>query len=360
MNRSDDVLSLTQQTYIGIGLATSSLSLIGCLLIICTYLTIKKLRTTGRKILLYLSLANIGVCVGTFIAYGSVIEYIIPSWHWYSLCAVAACISVVFRLSSYLWTTALGVYLYMSLSWRRMSIAGKLLIPFHIVCWTFPVAVMGAALASGAVGFNQGVSSKQIRPPYCYVDSTRAAYITWSFVAGMGWQVGAVIICFLSYLLIQLSLLREKRKKEVDESTEELLLTIHTANIKLRHVLILFVFISIPGIWHFMSTFYTASPEWLFILAVIGDNSQGFVNAVFFCFLTKKVRRTLCSKIRSKLKKCLCSRRPVKRGADLAGIKLGSEGENLVQMQEMELWDDNAPDDNVLWQQKKKEKEVYC
>lgn len=139
MNLSEDnVLSPSQQTYIGVGLATSSLSLIGCLLIICTFLTIKKLRTTGRKILLYLSLANIGVCVGNCITYGGVIEYVRPSWQWYSLCAVAACISIAFRLSSYLWTTALGVYLYMSLSWHRMSVAGKLLYPFHIICWTFP------------------------------------------------------------------------------------------------------------------------------------------------------------------------------------------------------------------------------
>ena len=132
-------LALTlDAAYIDVGIATSVFSLIGCAFIIGIYCGFSSLRTTGHRLLVYLTICNIGVCAGHITGATTVLYYREFSYRSFPPCAISGAFTIVSRLSSYLWTCALSLYVCLSLSKKRSRFANKLIIPFHLVCWIFP------------------------------------------------------------------------------------------------------------------------------------------------------------------------------------------------------------------------------
>ena len=130
-------MSAVDQSYLGLAAFTALLSILGCVVVILTYITIRGKRTMGRKVLVYISVCNLGSCIGTLMAIGNDVTFDEVSWRSYPTCEAAGAISIVCNMGGYLWTSTLAIFLYLSICWKR-DVAKTVMWPAHVICWGFP------------------------------------------------------------------------------------------------------------------------------------------------------------------------------------------------------------------------------
>lgn len=110
-------------------LISCALSFLGSLLIILTYVIWTDLRTTPRKLLVFLSLADLL----------SAISYSYGVWKVFTEdsldCTVQGAISTFANTSSFFWTVAIAIYLYIFLVKSSQRLADSLVLYFHLVRW---------------------------------------------------------------------------------------------------------------------------------------------------------------------------------------------------------------------------------
>lgn len=108
-------------------LFSCALSFLGSSLIILTYIIWSDLRTTPRKLLVYLSVSD----------WLSAVSYAFGVWkvfHKDSLdCVVQGAISTFANTSSFFWTVAIAVYLYVFIVRSSQRLADSLVLIFHLV-----------------------------------------------------------------------------------------------------------------------------------------------------------------------------------------------------------------------------------
>ena len=119
-------------------LVTSALSFLGAWLILYTFLTIVEVRTTGRKILVYLSFTDCFLSMGNIIGGVALIYHDEDPLKSGYVCFMAAVLVVFTSACGALWTAALGVYIYVCLVWKFLTLANKMVWIFHFLCWGIP------------------------------------------------------------------------------------------------------------------------------------------------------------------------------------------------------------------------------
>lgn len=127
--------------YVSLTITVSSLSIFGTLLIIGTYVGYPDLRTTSRKLLLYLSIADlITASTNIFGMIWFLKEEILKlnGTDVNLFCRMPAVIGIFSVNASFWWTVFLAIYLYICIAWNRHSLADKLVFVFHIVAWILP------------------------------------------------------------------------------------------------------------------------------------------------------------------------------------------------------------------------------
>lgn len=106
------------------------LSALGSSLLVATHALWPDLRSRARRLLLFLSLADLLSAVSYF--YGVLQDFSGPSWD----CVLQGALSTFANTSSFFWTVAIALYLYLSIVRSlRGPRAGHLLWAFHIVRW---------------------------------------------------------------------------------------------------------------------------------------------------------------------------------------------------------------------------------
>lgn len=123
-NGNQTVVNLSEQAAV---LFTCALSVVGSSLTILTFLLWPDLRTTPRTLLLYLSLSD----------WLSAASYAFGVWRAFrsdSLdCTVQGALSTFANSSSFFWTVAIAVYLYVFIVRSSQRVADSLLLVFHLV-----------------------------------------------------------------------------------------------------------------------------------------------------------------------------------------------------------------------------------
>lgn len=108
-------------------LCTCALSFLGSSLIIVTYLVWSDLRTTPRKLLVYLSVSD----------WLSAVSYAFGVWRFFRAdsldCVVQGAVSTFANTSSFFWTVAIAVYLYVFIVRSSQRVADSLVLFFHLV-----------------------------------------------------------------------------------------------------------------------------------------------------------------------------------------------------------------------------------
>ena len=128
-----------------------SLSILGSLLIILSYILFKKRRTRAREILLQISLMDLGVALANLIGLSVYFDqyyvdqvynqtYVVPLYI-KGLCKTQAFFAAFCTYASILWTIALAGFLYFLIIHHKTRIAIYFYWFSHIVCYVLPLLV---------------------------------------------------------------------------------------------------------------------------------------------------------------------------------------------------------------------------
>ncbi len=148
---------------------TCSLSMLGALLIILSYLCIKEIRTKSRQILVHLSVADFGVACANFIGVCVYFDQYIrhcplesivmnhthsedsivtngvnthtPCAVLLQLCKTQAFVAAYSTLASVLWTLCLAVYIYCLVFYTSRKVHLRVMYVAYFFCWGMPLLV---------------------------------------------------------------------------------------------------------------------------------------------------------------------------------------------------------------------------
>ena len=147
---------------------TCSLSMLGALLIILTYLVMKDLRTTVRLILVHLSIMDFGSAllhlVGVTVFFDRFFVYKFGN-HTYmhppgsvsvtvrNLCRTQAFFSVYFNIGAFLWTSSLAIYLYLRIVHFNMHRSKLVFYCLGILSYVAPIPLALWLFFSHYIGY---------------------------------------------------------------------------------------------------------------------------------------------------------------------------------------------------------------
>ena len=139
---------------------TCSLSIIGSLAIILSYIFIKKIRSKARELLVHLSIMDLiyttANLVGIIIPYDGLLYKPRPEAernNYERLCKAQAFIAAYGTYGSILWTLGLAVYLYYRIVSPDQRVTKRVVLMLYVVCYMLPLYPSLWLLLSGHLGY---------------------------------------------------------------------------------------------------------------------------------------------------------------------------------------------------------------
>ncbi|XP_072552764.1 G-protein coupled receptor 157 isoform X1 [Salminus brasiliensis] len=266
------------------------LSFLGSLLIICTYATWGDLRTTPRKLLVFLSVADLLSALSYF--YGVLRVFTSNTKD----CIAQGAISTFANTSSFFWTVAIAIYLYIFIVKSSQRLADSLVLYFHLISWGVPLAITVAALALQKIGYD----ASEVSVGWCWVSIQQDDHVLWMLLTGKIWEFLAYVMLPILYILIKSHIhkahaaLSEYRPILATSPTSQSLSSM--ADRKLTLIPIIFIALRMWSTVRFL-LMLTGSPARqnpvLVMLHGIGNTFQGAANCIMFVLCTRPVRARL-------------------------------------------------------------------
>ena len=156
---------------------TCILSILGASLIILTYLAFRDLRTTARKLLVNLSVADIVVAASHFVGLFTNYERFLYNGNSKSTdigCSIQAAFTMYGSIASILWTIAVALYMFTVIVLRKPTTAKRTLPVYFLVCWGVPVVFTVSFGLKKYLGFEQSVDIGRFTKLICYSTTTAA------------------------------------------------------------------------------------------------------------------------------------------------------------------------------------------
>ncbi|XP_045155141.1 G-protein coupled receptor 157, partial [Echinops telfairi] len=175
-------------------LLSCALSALGSGLLVATHALWPDLRSPARRLLLFLSLADLLSAASYF--YGVLQDFSGPSWD----CVLQGALSTFANTSSFFWTVAIALYLYFSIvRGAHGPRAGRLLWAFHLVSWGVPLAVTVAAVLLKKIGYD----ASDVSVGWCWIDLEAKDRALWMLLTGKLWEILAYVTLPVIYILIR-------------------------------------------------------------------------------------------------------------------------------------------------------------
>ncbi|NXM56682.1 GP157 protein, partial [Illadopsis cleaveri] len=274
----------------GAVLVSCALSCAGSALLLGSHARWPELRTRPRQLLLYLSLADLLSALSYF--YGVLRDFQSTSWD----CVLQGALSTFANTSSFFWTMAIALYLYLTIV--RGSPAGSgLLWGFHAVSWGVPLAITVAAVALRKIGYD----ASNVSVGWCWVDLDAEDRLLWMLLAGKVWEILAYVTLPVLYILIRKHI---NRARAALSEYRPLLPApaprprSSIADKKLILIPVIFILLRIWSTVRFILTLCDSpavqNPV-LVVLHGIGNTFQGGANCIMFVLCTRVVREKLLS-----------------------------------------------------------------
>ncbi|XP_037627968.1 G-protein coupled receptor 157 [Sebastes umbrosus] len=293
------VVYLSEQVVV---LCSCLLSFLGSSLIILTYVIWSDLRTTPRRLLVYLSVSD----------WLSAVSYAFGVWRVFRTdsldCVVQGAISTFSNTSSFFWTMAIAVYLYVFIVRASQRVADSLVCFFHFVSWGVPLAITIAAVCLNKIGYD----ASEVSVGWCWVSIHAPDRVLWMLLTGKIWEFLAYLTLPVLYILIKRHIhiahaaLSEYRPILANRPPSHSFSSM--ADMKLTLIPIIFIVLRIWSTVRFI-LLLAGSPARqnpvLVTLHGIGNTSQGAANCIMFVLLTRPIRTRLCAGLCC----CCCSER---------------------------------------------------
>jgi len=270
---------------------TCSLSIIGALFILVSFLLFGEFRQVpSRQLLFFLSLCDFLIAVAYLIQHdpqtGSE-----PT----TACKVQSAINIFSNQASFLWTDSIAAYVFICCKYGLKK-ANRFVPFFHIISWGLPLISMTAVIISGFWGSDNNHSTAS----WCWIkgDGTRREEIVWHLLAGKLVEWSSFIILTILYICVYwdihskvaqspgAQLLINQKRQSTWKTTEKKLLAIPAVFVVMRIVGTVRTIYSFTGDTDpdsFMNSTIMMS------LQAFGDSGQGFANGILFGVFTDKV-----------------------------------------------------------------------
>ncbi|XP_043079946.1 G-protein coupled receptor 157 [Puntigrus tetrazona] len=275
-------------------LTSCVLSFLGSLLIVCTYARWHDLRTTPRKLLVFLSVTDLLSALSYF--YGVLRMFDSDSGD----CIAQGAVSTFANTSSFFWTVAIAIYLYVFIVKSSQRQADNLVLYFHLISWGVPFAITVAALSLHKIGYD----ASEVSVGWCWVNIQAQDHVLWMLLTGKIWEFIAYITLPVLYILIKIHIhnahaaLSEYRPILTSSPVSHSLSSM--ADRKLTLIPIIFIMLRMWSTIRFL-LLLTDSPAGhnpvLVTLHGIGNTFQGAANCIMFVLLTPSIRSRLAASL---------------------------------------------------------------
>ncbi|XP_039419823.1 G-protein coupled receptor 157 isoform X2 [Corvus cornix cornix] len=275
----------------GAVLVSCALSCVGSALLLCTHAQWPELRTRPRQLLLYLSLADLLSALSYF--YGVLQDFERTSWD----CVLQGALSTFANTSSFFWTMAIALYLYLTIV-RGSPTGTGLLWCFHAVSWGVPLAITVAAVALKKIGYD----ASNVSVGWCWVNLDAEDRLLWMLLTGKVWEILAYVTLPVLYILIKKHINRAhaalSEYRPILPGAPALQPRTSIADKKLILIPVIFIFLRIWSTVRFILTLCNSPAVQNSVLVVlhgIGNTFQGGANCIMFVLCTRVVRARLLS-----------------------------------------------------------------
>lgn len=287
----------------------SSLSILGSLLIILSYVFFKDLRTRARYILLHLSIADLGVGLANLTGIAVNFDGYFMAAHKngseptnliQDLCVTQGFFAIYFTLSSILWTSCLAVYMYLLIVHNQNTRQLRYFLWFsHFACYGLPLVVNFWLVFTQRLGYAPYDSAG-----WCSMigrhTSFQAKHEPDRYATFFGYDLWVLLTFALTVLLYCTVVCHVRQEHQKASNTKGFWEAMHRIDYKF---ILIPVFFLVLRIWSFVvdllmvyihiRNLNLVVLNFLIYTSGIGDSAQGFVNSILFVALTYKVRRTL-------------------------------------------------------------------
>ncbi|XP_052819751.1 G-protein coupled receptor 157-like [Mya arenaria] len=282
-----------------------SSSIFGSVIIFWTYWKIPAIRNFSRKLLLFLTVADLLTAIGNLIGG---IRYFALEYSENpckrlqksdSVCVAQSFITTFSSMASFFWTVAIAGYIVLQLTVRSVGTRSKrALVVYNLICWGFPGYITVLALCLGVLGQDNSVGTGG----WCWITSaiTYDQQNFWMFVSGKAWEITCYILTTLLYMVTKMILCKRAQHTAyiyswIKEEEEDFRLEDRN-------------FIFVPFILYLLRLWGTIrfvialakkeggsnqlnmAQKVLMDLQSVGDSWQGFWNFVLFCVVDNTVR----------------------------------------------------------------------
>ncbi|NXP46788.1 GP157 protein, partial [Heliornis fulica] len=278
-------------------LVSCVLSFLGSSLLVCTHALWPELRTRPRQLLLYLSLADLLSALSYF--YGVLQDFERTSWD----CVLQGALSTFSNTSSFFWTMAIALYLYITIV-RGSPTGTGLLCCFHVVSWGVPFSITVAAVALKKIGYD----ASNVSVGWCWVNLDAEDRLLWMLLTGKVWEILAYVTLPVLYILIKKHINRAhaalSEYRPILSRAPAFQPRTSIADKKLILIPVIFIILRIWSTVRFILTLCNSPAVQNSVLVVlhgIGNTFQGGANCIMFVLCTRVVRTRLVSSV------CCCS-----------------------------------------------------
>ncbi|KAM3920907.1 G-protein coupled receptor 157 [Leptodactylus fuscus] len=269
------------------------LSFLGSLLIIFTHIRWPDLRSRPRQLLLFLSVADLLSAASYF--YGVLRDFEATTWD----CVAQGALSTFSNTSSFFWTVAVALYLYITIVQSQQSLAEHMVYWFHLISWGIPLVITVAAVCLNKIGYD----ASYVSVGWCWINIEAEDKLTWMLLTGKAWEILAYVILPVLYVQIKKHIGRAHRalseyRPILAEAPVYQPRTI--ADKKLIFIPIIFIFLRIWSTIRFILTLWHPPVRHntiLLILHGIGNSFQGGANCIMFVLCTRVIRTRLLTSL---------------------------------------------------------------
>ncbi|TRY96652.1 hypothetical protein DNTS_024266 [Danionella cerebrum] len=276
-------------------LTSCVLSFFGSLLIISTYFCWPDLKTKPRQLLMFLSVSDLLSALSYF--YGVLRMFDSDS----ADCVAQGAISTFANTSSFFWTVAIAIYLYVFIVKSSKRRADNLVLYFHLISWGIPLAITVAALSLHKIGYD----ASEVSVGWCWVNIQAEDHVLWMLLTGKIWEFVAYVTLPVLYILIKMHIhrahtaLSEYRpiltSNPVSQSPSS------ATDRKMTLIPIIFIMLRMWSTIRFLLLVF-GSPAGHYPILVtlhgIGNTFQGAANCIMFVLFTPSISSRLWALLR--------------------------------------------------------------
>ena len=214
-------------------IVSSTASIIGSLLVICTFLRWKDLRTIARMIVVFLAIADLFTGIGYIFGSGIYLHYYIITGvcpddnvttnttaypqndsTYLTLCKAQSFLTTFMPMASFFWTANLAIYLFFAIALQKINFAKMLMILFHLTAWGIPFVTCLAILSADDFG-----PSTLSSGAWCWIyyksSLSHTSYLIIELMAGKVWEILVCVLALVLYIAIKVIVWKRNKHPKV-------------------------------------------------------------------------------------------------------------------------------------------------